>query len=484
MKTLIKLLFLMAVISLVAGCNKDDELWDQNNDLILKNASIVPVFVVEPNGTDDTENLKNAFDDAKAAGPGSVVQLIEGEYHIGFIEIRDFCGTLKGAGKGKSIITAMNNLDLDPLLAKGLFPALVKFVGGEVTVCHLTIRTPAGRISVGGPGYGHVSALLCFTAFNPDYESLNESRSAKAMVDNICLKSQKVDDGGIGYVYKYNGYFGLLACADYISGANNTVPRQKVDITITNSEFDTFCYGIVIQALKNSKVEVGGKNRGNTFNNIDQGGGVWECRDIEFLATGNTFNVPPNSWGFDADDYPWYGYLKNENPEKPSLIFFSDNVFNLDQANYGMFFRNYRRKTNPEEMPVLFNAKNNQFTFKDGLSKGIVCNRTKDVVIRNNKFSGYGFIGVQANSPGDAYNENGLLIGNNFVNFEGVNSSVNLNSKTRNWTLVGGDLGETVINNGVNNIITGFNNQTSDEPLGQTIEDNLEEMRVHMIGLK
>ena len=476
MKTLVKLLFFMAVTSLVAGCNIDDELSDQNNDLILKNASIVPVFVVEPNGTDDTENLKSAFADAQAAGPGSVVQLTEGEYHLGFIEIRDFCGTLKGAGKEKSIITAMNNLDLDPLLAKGLFPALMKFVGGDVTVCHLTIRTPPGRISVGGPGYGHVSALLCFTAFNPDYESLNESRSAKAMVDNICLKSQKVDDGGIGYVYKYNGYFGLLACADYIAGANNTVPRQKVDITITNSEFDTFCYGIVIQALKNSKVVIGENNRGNTFSNIDKGGGVWECRDIEFLATGNTFNVPPNSWGFDLDDYPWYSYLKTENPEKPSLFNVIDNVFNLNHAEYALYLRNRRTNTNPGDIPMAFQIKNNQFNMTHGYEWGILSYFTDGAVLRNNKFSGNGDLALYLVNK----SKNGLVLGNNFSTAILETGVAYLSSSTQNWTFVGGDFTDKVVNLGVNNVFTGMNVSTADVPLGRSISEKLVPMN-HMM---
>jgi hypothetical protein len=36
------------------------------------------VFTVEPNGVDDTDNLQCAFDAAVAAGPGSVVELVEG----------------------------------------------------------------------------------------------------------------------------------------------------------------------------------------------------------------------------------------------------------------------------------------------------------------------------------------------------------------------------------------------------------------------
>lgn len=472
-----KLVFLIfACFGLLFGCNNDEMPGDDLAGINLKKASAPAIFMVEPSGSDDTPAFMQAFDDAKAAGPGSVVQLVEGEYHLGFIEIRDFYGTFMGAGKGKSIITAMNNLNLDSLITKGLFPALMKFVGGDVKVCHFTIRTPEGRISVGGPGYGHVSALLCFTAYNPEYESLNESRSAKAMVDNVCLKGQKVEDGGIGYNYKYNAYFGLLACADYMGWPNNTVPRQKVDITVTNSEFDTFCYALVLQSLKNSKFVIGEKNSGNTFRNSDQAGGFWEGRDNELIMTGNTFNVPPYSWGFDADDYPWYPYLKNEIPVKPSLINISDNVFNLEHAEYAMLLRNRRTYTNPGDIPIAFQVKNNQFNMTDGYEWGILCYVTDGAVLRNNKFSGHGDLALYIINR----SKNGLVLGNNFSTATLETGVAYLASNTQNWTFVGGDFTDKVIDLGVNNVFTGMNVSTADEPLGRSISEKLVPMN-HMM---
>ncbi|MCK5638029.1 MAG: hypothetical protein KAH67_04915, partial [Flavobacteriaceae bacterium] len=56
-------------------------------------------------------------------------------------------------------------------------------------------------------------------------------------------------------------------------------------------------------------------------------------------------------------------------------------------------------------------------------------------------------------------------------------TTVLLGNGTKDWTIVGGNLGELVWDFGENNIITGFNNNTSEAQLGQTIVDNLEEMR-------
>ena len=52
------------------------------------------------------------------------------------------------------------------------------------------------------------------------------------------------------------------------------------------------------------------------------------------------------------------------------------------------------------------------------------------------------------------------------------------------WTIVGGNLGESVIDEGENNLISGFNNNTSEVPIGHTIVDNLEEMRGPLHDLK
>jgi hypothetical protein len=260
-----------------------------------------------------------------------------------------------------------------------------------------------------------------------------------------------------------------MVCADYFGWANNTVPRQKIDITVTNTEFDTFCYGIVIQALKNSIVVVGEKNRGNTFSNIDQAGGVWECRDSEFLVTGNTFNIPPYSYGLDLDDYPWYPYLKIENPEKQSLFNVIDNVFNLNHAEYALYLRNRRTYTNPGDIPVAFQVRNNQFNMTDGYEWGIASLFTDGMVIRNNKFSGHGDLALYIAN----LSKNGLFLGNNFSTAKLETGVAYLNPTIQNWTFVGGNFSEKVIDLGVNNVFTGMNVSDSDRPLGRLISEKI-----------
>ena len=481
MKVLIKFLFVALCASLLFSCAKEEALLESEGEMTLKKASKAFVIEVVPNGVDDTENLKNAFADAMAEGAGSVVQLCEGEYHLGFIQVYDFEGCLKGAGKGKTIITALNDLDAQALKDQNLSPDLVKFIGGDVHLRDFTIRTPEGKLTVSGTP-GHIRCLINFSATNAIYEWDNPNRSINAVVDNVCVKGNYWE-GGVGYFNAYNSYFGLRAGWDYHGGWD--MPRERINLKLTNSQVDNFVYGLVLEGFKESEMLIGEKNNGNLICNNDQGGGVWEFRDSEISLIGNTFMIPNNAWGIDLDNRPWYGSMLRDEPQNKSSVFqIENNVFNMDHSRYSMFYFDFRREIDAEEPPVLFTTKNNRFNFEGGTSNGVLCIRTKDAVFRNNKFSGEGKFGIRVGSwHATVFNENGLILGNNFSNGSFV-ASVYLNHQSRNWTVVGGNLGETMVNEGENNLISGFNNMDSDVPLGQTISDNLKDMKGPMHNLK
>lgn len=472
MKTFKLLFTILTIVSLVTGCSKDDLAPDQNNDLMLKKASLFPVFLVEPNGTDDTENLKNAFIDAQAAGPGAIVQLCEGEYHLGLLQVYGFEGCLKGAGKDKTIITALNNLDIQSLWDQNLRGDLVKFVGGDVHLSQFTIQTPPGKVAATGTN-GHFGTLINFSSGNAIVPG-NENSSINVEIDNVRFRGQSLEGG----IYGYNCAFGVRAGWDWFNPIN--LPREKVNLKITNSEFDTFFYGLILESVTNGKVIIGASGHGNVISNSLYSGGVFESRNMKILIQGNTFNIPYRSYGFMLDiNTPWMpGQLAEQPQGQATICNVQNNSFNLAKAYNGLWMIDYRRRTNPEELPVVFQVKNNRFKLTEGFGRAMRCRWTKGTVIRNNKIEGYGAWGIQIDSPGgEVFNENGLLLGNNFANAEFINGSVQLSADTKNWTIVGGNIGETVVDYGVNNIITGFNNQTSETPLGQTIVDNLDEMR-------
>lgn len=480
MKTIRKVLVVIMGTCLMMACSKTDDFMrdDLSGDpMKAKPAAQEKIFDVLPNGFDDTQNLKDAFADAISYGPGAVVQLVEGEYFLGFIEIRDFEGSFRGAGKDKTVITAMNNLDGQALWDQNLHAALVKFVGGDVNLSHFTIQTPPGKLTVSGPPLGNLSFLINFSAKNAVYEAENENRSINVVIDHVCFKGHLLE-GGPGYRMGYNCFMGVRAGLDFFNGAD--LPREKIDFKMTNSEINTFCYGLVLEEMTDSKLIVGEKNKGNVFSNTDQAGGVWQFRNMEILMEGNTFNVPEFSWGFDLSNYAYYGsFLMAEPQINATLCNIQNNVFNLTHAEYALYFADVRRVTNPEEMPVIFQVRNNQFNMTDGYEWSIISLLTKGMVIRNNKFSGIGDLAVYIENwygmVGD--NVDGLILGNNFSKADLSTGAIYLSPATKNWSVVGGGNNkDQVINLGVDNIITGVNVSTSDIPLGRTIHEKLPPM--------
>ena len=88
---------------------------------------------MDPTGVDDTVNLECAFEAAAAAGPGSTVQLMNGTYRIGQIEVNEFHGSFVGAGKEQTTITTLPELP-----CPGTWPILLQFTEGDVRVADLT----------------------------------------------------------------------------------------------------------------------------------------------------------------------------------------------------------------------------------------------------------------------------------------------------------------------------------------------------------
>ncbi|MCB0801424.1 MAG: hypothetical protein KDB91_13050, partial [Bacteroidales bacterium] len=197
---------------------------------------------------------------------------------------------------------------------------------------------------------------------------------------------------------------------------------------------------------------IGKQNQGNTFNNIDQGGGLFDSRNMRLLVEGNTFNVPPGSYGWDVADYQ-YGMPFESKPEtEVTICSIQNNVFNLVNSFYGMYFYNERQFLYGEK-PIALQIKNNQFNMSEIPQYCLYSVATEGMVIRNNKFCGHGYRALHLVT----YSSNGLVLGNNFTNAEMDNAVAYLSASTKDWTFVGGNLGEMVINYGTNNIFTGYN---------------------------
>lgn len=472
MKTLKILSLLVLCIALITSCVKDEALLEDEGDLLLKKGSKkgqVPTFVVEPTGIDDTQNLKDAFDAAIDEGNGSVVQLTEGEFFIDLIEVFEFNGTLKGAGKGKTVISTIADLSVDDFINRGLFPSLLSFVGGDVCVSHLTIMTPGTPLSTGMIDW--IYSQLAFSPITAQHIATDEH--VKAVVDNVEFVAQgKVRTG-------------LLTYSNFVPGIVPLIPIGDIDITLTNSSFGGWFwwYGALLMEIREGSITAGTPNNGNVFNNSMLS--IWHNTSVNINVTNNTFKKENGKCGLEVYSAPYPAVLQQYPQTFASVCNIEKNVFEITgKAKAALVLNDNRRILFPEEKPMLVTVKNNRFSTEEtnvSVIRGFILD---GAVIRNNKFSGGAINGIYLNSPPEALCENGLILGNNFSHTSYLDATIIFEPNTRDWTVVGGNLGESIWDFGENNLISGFNNNTSDIPFGQTISDNLKDMKGPMHDLK
>jgi hypothetical protein len=112
-------------------------------------------FVVAPSGADDTAALQQAFDDAVAAGPGSVVKLTAGRFYTNEVVVAGFDGCFTGAGPGRTVIDTLRGLDPalpgvgmaadpdDPSQPLAGWTSLIAFVRSDVRVADMSFDITA-----------------------------------------------------------------------------------------------------------------------------------------------------------------------------------------------------------------------------------------------------------------------------------------------------------------------------------------------------
>ncbi len=455
------------------ACSKDEAPTISGDNPQNETLACGKVFVVEPTKGDNTENLIQAFTKAKDAGPGSVVQLAEGEFELDFIEVRDFYGSIIGAGKGKTVITPKTGLDCDVMEGNGLWKFLINFVGGNINVSNMTIKATDGTLCSNGTG---LDGLILFSDYNHNYTSVDNY--VKAIVNNVEF---------IGY--KFGNWW--YNCWDAMGGGCNSketsgLSRSHVDLKVTNCTFDSFGYGTQFIGIKKGNFILGTKNNGNILSDCAEAAVFYQTVNTDISVVGNKFNISDNYyWGLDFDNY-WdnTSAFVDEPQTKTPLFLIEGNEFNIaGDDSYGMWLHDHRIISHPQEdLPVLIQMKSNKFNFSAAMAFGMYIMEVKGPVFRNNKFTGNGFVGIRVTPSGymDVPAENGLILGNNFANATFGRAAIVLSPYTINWTVIGGSMGGSVINLGTNNIITGINIHSSLEPLGQTITDNFQVIREAM----
>jgi hypothetical protein len=104
-------------------------------------------------GGDDTAVLQAALDRCSGARRSCTVRLCAGVFETGILRVRDFRGTLRGAGEARTVLRALPDLQVstmaphfflgDPFDPTQPWPYLVQFIEGEADISDFGIEIPA-----------------------------------------------------------------------------------------------------------------------------------------------------------------------------------------------------------------------------------------------------------------------------------------------------------------------------------------------------
>lgn len=455
---------------------------DPAGDAALKAAkgAVIPLSP-SPDG-DDTDELIAAFSEAKAAGPGSTVQLAAGEYHIGFVVVEEFVGSFTGAGMGRTIIIPNMDLPYLDLYAQNLAPELVKFLRGNVTISNMSFRNLEGEPCPGDDLWAFLG--IHDWAYN-ELPDLPPDHKIKVEVDRVEFVSHP-DEIPAGFT-PYAVQTGIGCSGDFVWYAD--LPYSRADVTVTNCTFNELNW-----AFSNLGIEEGRTVVRN--NSLTTRAGIWLADNIggSTLISGNEFYTPEWGNGLTVTDANYLGWNLFEFKLGDGCQYeISGNVFHTQDAWGAVTIANDRKYFGVVDNGnnVLVLIKSNVFELQGSTWAGIWNWITDDAIIKNNRFTGQAKMGVYV----DPRTTNSLMLGNNFSNLAcasdidwlpGFGDNYNILLLGNDNTIVGGgNNGTTVLNLGENNNITGakFDNE-GEGPLGQTIVDNYEIWKESLVKMR
>jgi hypothetical protein len=484
MKKLISLFISMMILFLFA-CSVDEEMVPDPSADAGQLKCFHPkgaVFTVNPSGTDDTQALSDAFDAAKAAGPGSVVQLVEGQYTIGLVEVLDFNGYFRGKGRGKTIISNLPDIPCDAQLAANLTPTLMRFVGGDVTVADLTFHLNNGNPCAEGElsegFYGELGSILVLADYSGTY--VPARRYIKGVVDNVDFIGGT--DGGAG-VYGTPGNVGmeLYIGGDWISSVD-FMPLSDMDITLTRCYFELGLVGPDFWGLsENSSAHI---TNNIMNNNMLAGAFLGYCMGAKIIVENNQFQNTAIFADLYIDNTDYGYYITAPLPVERTNFTIKGNKFQSLPGAITMYLYDYSYGTFPEnDFPQLFNIMGNSISSQEG-GIGIMGLNFVDAKIWNNKFSGSGSTGVMLDGTEatNTWAENNKVMANNFTGATYTDAAVLLGAYTKNCTVVGVP-SDLVVDLGVNNKVIGVKAQKKG-PHHRGMQGHLKSMQENMARIK
>jgi len=198
-------------------------------------------FTVMPSGGDDTANIQAAFDDAVAAGPGSVVELSSGQFYTNEIHVVGFNGSFVGDGESQTTVDVLRGLDPDAP-GVGEPPILFWFLDSTVTVADLTIDiTPFHPAEPWINALGDVSTSVVAIWF--------EGTQTESSVERVAVRGHQGNLDGLFNIFAGIGAQGNFAARD---------PSLSANLSVGGSTLEHIAYAFNTWGLTDGEVDVSG----------------------------------------------------------------------------------------------------------------------------------------------------------------------------------------------------------------------------------
>jgi len=476
-----KLLFLFfaALCILIASCSKDSGFMPGSDPFLAMDKgspACGPVIYYSPaDDGDDTEELGALISGAES---GAVIKLSAGVYHLGYMEIVDFIGSIVGAGVDKTIVYPKTPLTYKIQFTENIVPCWIRLTGGHVCISQMTFNT-----DVMGPihdyseeptmGEDLFSIFVC-SDYNEKYRPADSYQ--KCEFRNINFIGGK-DGAANGYLTETNTIIGIWSGSDFwwpLEGLE--YPLTKGDYLITDCYFDYFLDGAEGFGLGEYATM---KVLSSKFNNC-----LWP---LYFTANHGpviniTNNIFTNSWDGDIiiEDLDW-GILSNTyiNPRIRSRYALTGNLFYAASSASSVILWDIYTATDPENVPpMLITLKGNIFNLIEG-SIGISAYNSQNAVIQNNKFRGSCSTGLMVDGintdrlgtplPLEGKANKALILGNNFAGLNASVANIYLGENSSHCMVVGSGK-ENVVDLGDFNKIVGMKKIPG--YIGSRIKDN------------
>ncbi len=216
-------------------------------------------LVAPPGGVDDTAAVQAGLDLCKDATAACRVQLAEGVYVIRQVVVQNFRGHLAGMGRAKTTLRAKPSLDVTPTFymdvptAANVWPSLVSFVDGDVTVSDLRMEALEDAPTNGFLIYNSLAVLLMFMG---DVEH--------SVVERVDFEGRIVGDPG-----NFPGY-------NVFNGTYHEnlpfIPPMQGEHRISDCSYKNLASGTSVTGMEGAKMTVGGNpNQANRYEHVGYG---------------------------------------------------------------------------------------------------------------------------------------------------------------------------------------------------------------------